>query len=94
MKKRLAATLSCALLTTMLLVPAAHAAKGGVPAKATPDPITTPDLPGCRGNINATFNHLSGIQDHDRDSKGPGYYFRDGQTFKAELAGARADFCG
>jgi hypothetical protein len=82
----------------MLLVPAAS-------AKNTPNPITTPDLPGCRGNINATFNHGSGIHEHGQDSKGPGYYFRPGgladdpstpgagQDFKAALAGARAEFC-
>ncbi len=78
----------------MLMIPAAQAAEGGEPVKATPNPITTPDLPGWRGNINATFNHDSGIQDHGRDSRGPGYFFRDGQEFKAALAGVRAAFCG
>jgi hypothetical protein len=86
----------------MLLVPAAQ-------AKNTPNPFTTPDLPGCRGNINATINHDSGGQDSNptaKDSKGPGYFFRPGgpeddpstpgggQDFKAALAGVRAAFCG
>jgi hypothetical protein len=86
MRRRLATTLVGALLATMLVVPAAS-------AKNTPNPFTTPDLPGCRGNINATLNHDSGIHDHGKDSKGPGYYFRDGQDFKAALAGVRAAFC-
>jgi hypothetical protein len=99
MRRRIKTTLVGALLATMLLVPAAQ-------AKNTPNPFITPDLPGCRGNINATINHDSGTQAHENDSKGPGYYFRPGgpaddpstpgagQDFKAALAGVRADFCG
>ena len=90
MGRRLATTLGGALLATMLVIPAAQ-------AKNTPNPFITPDLPGCRGNINATLNHDSGIQEHGRDSKGPGYFipevFADGQEFKAALAGVRAEFC-
>jgi hypothetical protein len=72
----------------MLVVPAAS-------AKNTPNPFITDDLPGCRGNVNATMNHGSTGDPNptDKDSKGPGYWFRDGQAFKAELAGARAEFC-
>jgi hypothetical protein len=81
----------------MLLVPAAQ-------AKNTPNPFITDDLPGCRGNINATINHDSGMQEHGNDSRGPGYYFRPGgladdalvttgAQFTEALAGVRADFC-
>ena len=87
MRKRLATTLGGALLATVLLVPAAQ-------AKNTPNPFITPDLPGCFGNLNATFNHDSGIQAHGKDSKGPGYYFRDGQAFKEAREFTRALFCG
>ena len=76
-------------MATMLVIPAAQ-------AKNTPNPFITPDLPGCRGNINATINHDSGNEDTnptDKDSKGPGYFFRNGQEFKAALAGVRAEFC-
>jgi hypothetical protein len=78
----------------MLLAPAAQATQEDVPVKATPNPLVTEDLPGCFGNLNATFNHDSGIQDHGRDSKGPGYYFRDGQAFKEARDFTRALFCG
>jgi hypothetical protein len=94
MRRRLTTTLGSALLAMMLLAPAAQAAQGGEPVKATPNPLVTPDLPGCFGNLNAIFNHDSGIQDHGRDSKGAGYYFRDGQAFKAARDEARAIFCG
>ena len=99
MRRKLATTLGTALLATMLLAPAAQ-------AKNTPNPFITDDLPGCRGNINATLNHDSGIQEHGKDSKGPGYYFRPGgladdpstpgggQDFKAAVTGVRAEFCG
>ena len=53
-----------ALLATVLLVPAAQ-------ARNTPNPLITPDPPGCFGNLNATFNHESGIRAHGKDSKGP-----------------------
>jgi hypothetical protein len=90
--------LTAALLATMLLVPAAR-------AKNTRNPSITDDLPGCRGNINATINHDSGMQEHGKDSRGPGWYFRPGgpagdpstpgggQDFKAALAGVRAAVC-
>jgi hypothetical protein len=90
MRRRLAITLGSALLAMMLVIPAAS-------AKNTPNPFTTPDLPGCRGNVNATINHDSGGQNlnpSDKDSGGPGYFFRDGQEFKAALAGVRAEICG
>lgn len=99
MRRRIATTLGVALLATMLVVPAAQASQEGVPVKNTPNPITAEvDLPGCRGNINATFNHDSSIQGHGRDSKGPGWFFNNevtghGQVFKAALAGARDFFC-
>jgi hypothetical protein len=89
MRRRITTTLTGVLLAMMLLVPAAS-------AKNTPNPFETPDLPGCRGNINATINHDSGENNgnpSDKDSSGPGYFFRDGQAFKAALAGVRADFC-
>ena len=89
MRRRLAITLGSALLATMLVIPAAS-------AKNTPNPFETPNLPGCRGNINATINHDSGDNNgnpSDKDSSGPGYFFRDGQEFKAALAGVRAAFC-
>jgi len=83
MRRRLATVLSGALLATMLMVPAAQA--------DTPDPTTTPGLPGCDGNIVATFNHGSGQTAND--SRGPGFFFRDGQVTKAAIADARAGFC-
>jgi hypothetical protein len=88
MRRRITTTLTGVLLAMMLLVPAAS-------AKNTPNPMETENLPGCRGNINATFNHQSEGDPNptDKDSKGPGYWFRDGQAFKAALAGARAEFC-
>ena len=89
MRTSLAITLGSALLATMLVIPAAS-------AKNTPNPFETPNLPGCRGNINATINHDSGDNNgnpSDKDSSGPGYFFRDGQEFKAALAGVRAAFC-
>lgn len=82
MNTRLKKALASGLLTMGMLVPAAPAMAGGGPVKATPNPLITPDLPGCHGNLNATFNHDSGIQEHQRDSKGPGYFFRDGQLFQ------------
>ena len=72
---------TAAVLAGATLVPAA-AARAEAPPKATPDPLVTPDLPGCFGNLNATLNHDSGVQDHGRDSKGPGYTFRDGRLFQ------------
>ena len=98
MRRRITTTLTGVLLAMMLLVPAAS-------AKNTPDPQTTPDLPGCRGNINATFNHESGMHAHGHDSRGPGYYFRPGgladnplkttgSQFTEALAANRLAFCG
>jgi hypothetical protein len=90
MRRRITTTLTGVLLAMMLLVPAAS-------AKNTPNPFETPDLPGCRGNVNATINHDSGDNNgnpSDKDSSGPGYFFRDGQAFKAALAGVRAEICG
>ncbi len=86
MRKRLARTLVGALLATVLLVPAAQ-------AKNTPNPFIADGLPGCKGNINATMNHDSGIHDHGKDSKGPGWYFRDGQAFKEARTGLWGAFC-
>lgn len=91
MRRRM--TLGGALLATALLAGPANAA-GGDPVKATPDPFETPDLPGCYGNLNATFNHGSGVQEHGRDSKGPGWYFRDGQLFQEIKSETREVFCG
>lgn len=91
---RIAAALGGGLLALTLLAPAAGAKQDGQPVKATPNPFATGDLPGCFGNLNATFNHDSGIQDHGRDSKGPGYYFRNGQDFKEAREFTRALFCG
>ena len=73
--------------------PVATASAQG-PAKATPNPFVTPDLPGCFGNLNATINHDSGIQEHGRDSKGPGYTFRDGQAFQEARSDVWPIFCG
>ena len=100
MRKRLATTLGGALLATVLLVPAAQAAQENVPVKATPNPFAgelPSDLPGCFGNLNATFNHGSGLEDPNptaKDSKGPGWFFRDGQAFKEARESTRAEFCG
>ena len=94
MTKRVAASVGGALLTLTLLAPAAGATQEEVPVKATPSPLETPDLPGCFGNLNATFNHDSGIQDHGRDSKGPGYFFRDGQLFQEIRGEVWPIFCG
>lgn len=90
MKKLIIATALAAV--TSVGFSAAASAEG--PAKATPNPLETPDLPGCHGNLNATFNHLSGIQDHGRDSKGPGYTFRDGQLFQEIRDEVWPNFCG
>lgn len=90
MRKRLATTLGTALLATMLLAPAAQ-------ARNTPNPFETPGLPGCFGNLNATFNHDSGSEDPnptDKDSKGPGWFFRDGQAFKEAREFTRGMYCG
>ena len=56
-----------------------------VAAADTPNPV---GAPGCNGNIVATFNHLSGT--NDNNSKGPGFFFRDGQDVKDAIAGARS----
>jgi hypothetical protein len=98
MRRRITTTLTGVLMAMMLLLPAAS-------AKNTPNPINTPNLPGCVGNINATYNHLSGMHEHGKDSRGPGYYFRPGgiaddplvttgAQFTAALAGNRSSFCG
>ncbi len=88
-------TVSGAMMAAMLLAaPVQAAPPDDTPVKATPDPFETADLPGCFGNLNATFNHDSGIQDHGRDSKGPGFYFRDGQAFKEARDATRQAFCG
>jgi hypothetical protein len=58
-----------------------------VAAADTPNPI---GAPGCNGNIVATTNHASGT--NDTNSKGPGFFFRDGQTVKAAIEGVRT-FC-
>jgi hypothetical protein len=100
MRRRITATLTGVLLAMMLLVPAAS-------AKNTPNPMETDDLPGCVGNINATFNHDSGMHAHGNDSRGPGYYFRPGGLaddgdpltttggqFTAALAANRTEYCG
>jgi hypothetical protein len=64
------------------------------PNKATPDPFETPDLPGCFGNLNATLNHGSSMQGHGKDSKGPGWFFRDGQAFQEIRSELWPEFCG
>ena len=87
--RRIASALGGALLTTVMLIPATPAMAEDRPVKATPNPfVAEDDLPGCFGNLNATMNHDSGIQEHSRDSKGPGFYFRDGQLFQQ----VRGDF--
>ena len=90
MKKLIIATALAAATT----VGFSATASAGEPNKATPDPTVTPDLPGCFGNLNATFNHGSGIQDHGRDSKGPGYTFRDGRLFQEIRGEVWPIFCG
>ena len=77
--------ISTALAAGLVFASAGSASAGDGPVKATPDPVR--DLPGCHGKLNATINHDSGIQDHGKDSKGPGYTFRDGQLFQ-EIRGA------
>lgn len=83
---------TAATLAGAVLVPASASAGG--PNKSTPNPMETPDLPGCHGNLNATFNHDSGVQDHGKDSKGPGYYFRDGKVFQEVRNEVWPIFCG
>ena len=94
MTRRAAAALGGAVLALTLLAPAAAAKPDDPPVKATPDPLTTPGLAGCHGNLNATFNHGSGIQDHGKDSKGPGYFFRDGQLFQEIRGQVWPSVCG
>lgn len=86
-------TLACIIATIALSAGLVTAAWADTPVKATPNPFETTDLPGCYGNLNATINHDSGIQDHGKDSKGPGYYFRDGQTFQEMKDATRDQFC-
>lgn len=93
MTKKVVSSLGGALFALTLLAPAAAAAEGE-PVKATPSPLETEDLPGCFGNLNATFNHDSGVQDHGRDSKGPGYFFRNGQEFQEARGIVWPIFCG
>lgn len=92
---RRAATIVTAVVASLMLGPVgqAHATQDDVPVKATPNPFEIEELPGCYGNLNATFNHDSGIHDHGRDSKGPGYYFRDGQVFQDVKNATREVFC-
>ncbi len=90
-RRRLLAGVGVATLSILLAAPAAAADQ---PIKNTPNPIEETDLPGCHGNLNATFNHGSGIQPHGKDSKGPGYYFRDGQLFQEVRAEVWPIFCG
>lgn len=85
--------IAAATLAGAILVPA-NTASAHEPKKATPNPFVTPDLPGCFGNLNATINHDSGIQEHGRDSKGPGYTFRNGQEFQAARSELWPIFCG
>ena len=94
MNTRLKKAVASGLLSMAVLAPTAPALANGTPVKATPNPIVTPDLPGCHGNLNATFNHDSGIQEHGRASKGPGYYFRDGQLFQEVRNAVWPIFCG
>ena len=80
-----------AAATAMLMTAAPAVAHGG-PVKATPEPVE--GAPGCHGKLNATFNHGSGIQEHGRDSKGPGFFFRDGQLFQEVRGEVWPIFCG
>ena len=84
---------TAAVLAGATLVPVATA-QAEQPTKATPNPLVTPDLPGCFGNLNATLNHDSGVQEHGRDSKGPGYFFRDGRLFQQIRGGVWPSVCG
>jgi len=59
-----------------------------VAAADTPNPI---GAPGCNGNIVATTNHNSGT--NADNSRGPGYFFRDGQAVKAAIEGVRDFAC-
>jgi hypothetical protein len=97
MRRRITTTLTGVLLAMMLLVPAAS-------AKNTPNPFPESAEPGCRGTVNATINHDSGMHEHGHDSRGPGYYFRPGgladnplvttgRQFTAALAGVRDEVC-
>lgn len=63
----------------------------GVAQADTPQPTVEPGLPGCEGNILATFNHVSGTD--ETNSRGPGFWFRDGKVVTAEIAKARSRFC-
>jgi hypothetical protein len=97
MRRRITTMLTGALLAMMLLIPAAQ-------AKNTPNPFPESAEPGCRGTVNATINHDSGMHEHGHDSRGPGYYFRPGgladdplvttgAQFREALAGVRAEVC-
>lgn len=94
MVRVIASSLGGAVLALTVLASAAGANNGNSPVKATPNPLETGDLPGCFGNLNATFNHGSGVQDHGNDSKGPGYFFRDGQLFQEARGEVWPIFCG
>jgi hypothetical protein len=84
--------ISTALAAGLVFVSAGSASAGDGPVKATPEPVL--GEPGCHGKLNATFNHGSGIQDHGRDSKGPGYTFRDGRLFQEIRGEVWPIFCG
>lgn len=61
--------------------------------RGTPNPMVEPDLPGARGNIIATMNHGSGLNEFpETDSRGIGYFFRDGATIRFELERVRTQY--
>jgi hypothetical protein len=60
----------------------------GVSAASAEQPVE----PGCNGQAVVVRNHASGT--NDTNSKGPGYFFRDGQTVKSRIKHARLVDCG
>ncbi len=93
-ERRVSRRWTTAVGTAFIALSLSAPSAGASPAKATPNPLETPDLAGCHGNLNATFNHNSGVQEHGKDSKGPGWYFRDGRLFQEVRSEVWPIFCG
>lgn len=78
------------------IIAASAFAVGSIGGPALAD-VEEADAPGsgCFGRIVAWHNHNSGVNpsgsSNDTNARGPGYFFRDGQFLKAQLAVARRE---
>jgi hypothetical protein len=73
----------------VVAVPTLTLGAAAVAGADTPNPV---GATGCNGNVVATANHNSGTT--ATNSRGPGFYFRDGQVVKGAIEGVRAEACG